>query len=76
MKVFVTGVILGFRVALIMDVRADAIAQLDFGKTVQPSFISLVNILAHLPRRTWVETDRFSFICRGSRVGCNSPNGP
>jgi hypothetical protein len=35
-----------FPLALIMDVRADAIAELDFGKTVQPSFISLVNILA------------------------------
>ena len=46
MKMFVTGVILGFRVALIMDVRTDTVAEFEFGKTVQPSFISLVNIFA------------------------------
>jgi hypothetical protein len=46
MKVFVTAVILSFPVELILDVRTDAITETDFGKTVQPSFISLVDILA------------------------------
>ena len=46
MKMFVTAVILGFRVALIMDVRTDTVAEFEFGKTVQPSFISFVNIFA------------------------------
>jgi len=46
MKMFVTAVILGFRVALIMDVRTDTVAEFEFGKIVRPSFISLVNIFA------------------------------